>query len=128
MAYTQKPGRGNGNPIMKLSDKLKGDSGLMLLGDLDKDGTLNKYEAKRQAAIVANTSPASMYGAPIEMKANNGPMPQSGLNYGVPLKKAGDGEVPQKTNKWLQSSGSTGGSTYASGKKRTIVKKAANTQ
>jgi len=90
MAYTQKPGRGNGNPIMKLSDKLKGDSGLMLLGDLDKDGTLNKYEAKRQAAIVANTSPASMYGAPIEMKANNGPMPQSGLNYGAPLKKAYD--------------------------------------
>ena len=84
MAYTQKPGRGNGNPIMKLSDKLKGDSGLMLLGDLDKDGTLNKYEAKRQAAIDSN-SPATMYGAPIEMKANNGPMPQSGLNYGAPL-------------------------------------------
>lgn len=85
MAYTQKPGRGNGNPIMKVSDKLKGDSGLMLLGDLDKDGTLNKYEAKRQAAIVANTSPASMYGAPIKMKTNNGPMPQSGLNYSTPL-------------------------------------------
>jgi hypothetical protein len=85
MAYTQKPGRGNGNPIMKLSDKLKGDSGLKLLGDLDKDGTLNKYEAKRQNAIESN-SPATMYGAPIEMKANNGPMPQSGLNYGAPLK------------------------------------------
>jgi len=85
MAYTQEPGRGNGNPIMKLSDKLKEGSSLKLLGDLDKDGTLNKYEAKRQNAIESN-SPATMYGAPIEMKANNGPMPQSGLNYGAPLK------------------------------------------
>lgn len=90
MAYTQKTGRGNSDPIMKLSDKLKGDSGLMRLGDLDKDGTLNKYEAKRQAAIDANTSPATMYGAPIEMKANNGPMLQSGLNYGAPIKNVGD--------------------------------------
>lgn len=84
MAYTQKPGRGNGNPIMNLSDKLKEGSSLKLLGDLDKDGTLNKYEAKRQAAIDSN-SPATMYGAPIEMKANTGPLPQSGLNYGAPL-------------------------------------------
>lgn len=74
MAYTQKPGRGNSNPIMKLSDKLKGDSGLMLLGDLNID----------------SNSPATMYGAPIEMKANNGPMPQSGLNYGAPLKFHGE--------------------------------------
>jgi len=90
MAYTQKPGRGNGNPIMKVSDRLKEGSGLMLLGDLDKDGKLNKYEAKRQAAIVANTSPATMYGSPVEMKTNNGPIPQSGLNYGKPMKNVGD--------------------------------------
>jgi len=99
MAYTQEPGRGNSNPIMKLSDKLKGDSGLKLLGDLDKDGKLNKYEAKRQAAIDSN-SPASMYGAPIEMKANNGPMPQSGLNYGTPLyhEKGPEGHVHDANN------------------------------
>jgi hypothetical protein len=60
----------------------------MLLGDLNKDGTLSKYEAKRQNAIESN-SPATMYGAPIEMKANNGPMPQSGLNYGTPLELHG---------------------------------------
>lgn len=83
MAYYQKPGRGNSNPIMKLSDKLKEGSGLKLLGDLDKDGTLNKYEAKRQAAIETNASPATMYGAPVKMKLNNS-LPQSGVNYGSP--------------------------------------------
>ena len=85
MAYQQKPGRGNGNPIMKLSDKLKQGSGLKLLGDLDKDGTLNKYEAKRQAAIDSN-SPASMYGAPVHMKGGGSSIGHiSGLNYGTPL-------------------------------------------
>lgn len=83
MAYTPKPGRGNSNPIMKLSDKLKEGSGLKLLGDLDKDGTLNKYEAKRQTAIEAN-SPATMYGAPVKMRLNNSSLPQSGINYGSP--------------------------------------------
>jgi len=85
MAYTQKPGRGNGDPIMKLSDKLKQGSGLKLLGDLDKDGTLNKYEAKRQAAIDKN-SPATMYGAPVHMKGGGSSIGHiSGLNYGTPL-------------------------------------------
>lgn len=119
MAYTQKPGRGNSNPIMKLSDKLKEGSGLKLLGDLDKDGTLNKYEAKRQAAIDSN-SPATMYGAPVEMKANNGPMPQSGLNYGAPLQhtagaaghKHADDKLPSydTTTYNASASGSGGGS------------------
>lgn len=85
MAYQQKPGRGNSNPIMKLSDKLKQGSGLKLLGDLNKDGTLNKYEAKRQAAIDSN-SPASMYGAPVHMKGGGSSIGHiSGLNYGTPL-------------------------------------------
>lgn len=84
MAYYQKPGRGNSNPIMKLSDKLKEGSGLKLLGDLDKDGTLNKYEATRQATIEKNTSPATMYGAPVKMRLNNSSLPQSGINYGSP--------------------------------------------
>lgn len=114
MAYTQKPGRGNGNPIMKLSDKLKGDSGLMRLGDLDKDGTLSKYEAKRQNAIESN-SPATMYGAPIEMKANNGPMPQSGLNYGAPLEfhgkdhDSGDSLPSYETTTYNANASSSGG-------------------
>ena len=117
MAYTQKPGRGNSNPIMKLSDKLKEGSGLKLLGDLDKDGKLNKYEAKRQAAI-ENNSPATMYGAPIEMKANNGSMPQSGLNYGAPLQFHGkehdsDNSLPSydTTTYNANASGSGSGST-----------------
>jgi hypothetical protein len=85
MAYQQKPGRGNGDPIMKLSDKLKNGSGLKLLGDLDKDGTLNKYEAKRQNAIESN-SPATMYGAPVHMKGGGSSIGHiSGLNYGTPL-------------------------------------------
>ena len=85
MAYQQKPGRGNSNPIMKLSDKLKQGSGLKLLGDLDKDGKLNKYEAKRQSAIDSN-SPASMYGAPVHMKGGGSLIGHiSGLNYGTPL-------------------------------------------
>lgn len=85
MAYQQKPGRGNGNPIMKLSDKLKNGSGLKLLGDLNKDGKLNKYEAKRQTAIDSN-SPATMYGAPVHMKGGGSSIGHiSGLNYGTPL-------------------------------------------
>lgn len=79
MAYTQEPGRGNGNPIMKLSDKLREGSGLKLLGDLDKDGS---------------NSPATMYGAPIEMKANDGPIFQSGLNYGAPIHNTGEPSNP----------------------------------
>lgn len=85
MAYQQKHGRGNSNPIMKLSDKLKQGSGLKLLGDLNKDGTLNKYEARRQSAIESN-SPATMYGAPVHMKGGGSSIGHiSGLNYGTPL-------------------------------------------
>ena len=88
MAYNQaeQAGRGNSNSIAKLSEKLQKGSSFKLLGDLDKDGTLSEYETKRQTAIDSN-SPATMYGAPVEMKPNNGPIPQSGLNYGKMIKE-----------------------------------------
>jgi len=89
MAYTQKPGRGNGDPIMKLSDRLKEGSGLQPL--------------------------ATMYGAPVEMKANNGPLPQSGLNYGAPLQfhgeehNSGDSLPSYDTTTYNASASSSGG-------------------
>ena len=101
MAYTQKPGRGNGDPIMKLSDKLKKGSGLKLLGDLDKDGALNPYEKKRQAAIAANTSAAKMYGAPVHMKSGKSKIGHiSGINYGSPVKheEGPEGHVHDEKN------------------------------
>ena len=122
MAYTQKPGRGNSNPIMKLSDKLKGDSGLKLLGDLDKDGKLNKYEAKRQAAIDSN-SPATMYGAPVHMKGGGSSIGHiSGLNYGTPLyhEEGPEGHVHDTKNpdRYTYQSTDVGAGTERTGKAR----------
>jgi len=116
MAYTQKPGRGNSNPLLKVGHKLAKGPATRLLGDLDKDGTLNKYEKNRQAAIESNSA-ATMYGSPVELKPNNGPLPQSGLNYGAPLKFHGKDHDPgdklpsyDTTTYTASASGSGGGS------------------
>ncbi len=104
MAYKPNPGRGNSNPLLKVGCKLAKGSAVRLLGDLDKDGTLNKYEQKRQDAIDANASPATMYGNPIKMSLNKGPLPQSGLNYGAPIKNVGDlNKTIYEANKTVES-------------------------
>ena len=123
MAYTQKPGRGNGDPIMKLSDKLKKGSGLKLLGDLDKDGALNPYEKKRQAAIAANTSPATMYGAPVHMKSGKSGIGHiSGINYGSPVKheEGPEGHIHDEKNldRYTYQSTDVGAGTERTGKAR----------
>jgi hypothetical protein len=91
--YNQKFGKPKSNPLANVADKLKEGSGLMKQGDLDKDGTLNEYEAKRQAAIDSNSnSAATMYGAPVHMKGGGSQIGHlSGINYGSPVHSKGHG-------------------------------------
>tara|TARA_R110000803_G_scaffold50723_2_gene105089 strand:- start:2467 stop:3387 length:921 start_codon:yes stop_codon:yes gene_type:complete len=93
MAYNQKFGKAKSNPLAYVADKLKEGSGLMMQGDLNKDGTLNEYEAKRQAAIDSNSnSAATMYGAPVHMKGGGSQIGHlSGINYGSPVHSEGHG-------------------------------------
>ena len=51
MAYYQKPGRGKSTPLKMAGEKMESTNPIMMKGDLDKDGKLSGYEAKRQSAI-----------------------------------------------------------------------------
>lgn len=89
MAYYQKPGRGKSTPLKMAGEKMKSTNPIMMKGDLDKDGKLSGYEAKRQSAIdkamADEKSPVKMYGSPAKMEGDKGPLKM----YKSPVKMNG---------------------------------------